>query len=85
MIFLTGNSTLSVPPHSKALLNPVVVVCSPPQCAISVVPLPEPVGSAVVVVSSPPQCAIRAVHPPDPVVSAFCIVLIYSLFHLITK
>ena len=79
------NSTLRVPPRFTALLLTVVPVCSPLQCAIGVVSLPDTVLLAVVVVGSQPQCAIRAVHPPDPVVSAFCIVLIYSLFHLITK
>ncbi len=71
MIFLIDNSALIVTPRFKTLPDPVVVVDSPPQCAIAPVVLPDPVQCAVVVVSSPPQWAIRPVVLPDPVRSAF--------------
>ena len=79
------NSALTIIHRLKSSPDPVLVVCSPLQCAIEPVHLPDPVLLAVVPVDSPPQCAIGVVPLPDPVRSAFCIVLIYSLFHLITK
>ena len=86
MILLPSAPSMRVTPSLKTLSDPVVIVLSPLQCAIGVVPLPESVLLAVVPVGSPPQCAIRPVVVlPDSVASAFCIELIYSLFHLITK